>query len=263
MSARNYIECEDAGLSISAFIRPEPLFRKNTARAFLAAAVIAAGAVNLFFFGYITDIHFFGKQNIISAPSITAHRGDSDHAPEKYQYLGHHLCQTKDFGCRFLVRQRLCRGKILLNIELKPTGHEIDYEKNVLSIIEAQHFKDDCIIASKNINSLKKIKQLNPDMTTIYLMTVAYGNLAEMDFADGFSIESSFLSASLVSHIHDAGKTVYAWTVNRESDMERMLRLGVDSLITDNTIKAKETFFSQNLNDTIFSKLRNMFPSMP
>ncbi len=34
----------------------------------------------------------------------------------------------------------------------------------------------------------------------------------------------------LVSHVHDAGFSIIAWTVNEIGDMERMARLGVDGL---------------------------------
>lgn len=315
-----YQECHRLGISLPNLSHPKPLFHRKTSYIILASAVFAAGAINLFYFGFSSNLNFFRKQNIISNTMVTAHRGDSFRAPENTiasfqsaidagaDCIELDVAQTKDgvivvthdsnlkritgkniniwdityedlkkldagswFGSSYANETipslaetlEFCKGKIPLNIELKPTGHEKEYEAGVLSVIEEYRFEYDCIIASKSATSLKKMKELNPNITTIYLMTVAYGNLAEMDFADGFSIESSFISASLVSHIHDAGKSIYAWTVNDESGMDRMFRLGVDSLVTDDTIKAKETYYSQNLNETILSHFRNMFPSMP
>ena len=37
----------------------------------------------------------------------------------------------------------------------------------------------------------------------------------------------------LITHAHDAGLRVQVWTVDDESDMRRLLRWGVDALITN------------------------------
>lgn len=51
--------------------------------------------------------------------------------------------------------------------------------------------------------------------------------------------------------MHANGKTVYAWTVNDREDMERMFSLGIDCLITDEPVRAKEVLYSQELNPSI------------
>lgn len=151
---------------------------------------------------------------------------------------------------------KTCQGQIRLNIELKPTGHEIDYEKKVAQIIEDNDYAKDCVVASKNLESLKKIKSIDSDITTIYLMTVAYGNFYKISYIDGFSIESSFISQSMVNHVHDTGKVIYAWTINNENQMQKMSDLGVDSVVTDNPVKAREIFYAESLNDNIVSLIQ-------
>jgi glycerophosphoryl diester phosphodiesterase len=41
--------------------------------------------------------------------------------------------------------------------------------------------------------------------------------------------------AALVHELHEAGKQVFVWTVNRAPEMKRMAELGVDAIISDDT----------------------------
>jgi glycerophosphoryl diester phosphodiesterase len=45
--------------------------------------------------------------------------------------------------------------------------------------------------------------------------------------------EWPFIDEALVRSVHGAGMTVFAWTVNDREQMHRLLRLGVDALVTD------------------------------
>ena len=52
---------------------------------------------------------------------------------------------------------------------------------------------------------------------------------------DAFAINPDFKSLTHVNveKIHEAGFMVYPWTVNEPEDIERMITMGVDALITD------------------------------
>ena len=78
----------------------------------------------------------------------------------------------------------------------KPTGHETDFEKNVIDIVKANGFENDCMLASLDIEALKTVKEIDPNIKTLYDMTVAAGNISEMTFIDGFSIEETFIAVS-------------------------------------------------------------------
>ena len=45
--------------------------------------------------------------------------------------------------------------------------------------------------------------------------------------------EWPFIDDALVRAVHAAGMTIFAWTVNDREQMHRLLRLGVDALVTD------------------------------
>lgn len=153
---------------------------------------------------------------------------------------------------------KYARGKIKLNIELKPSGYEKDFEKNVLDIIRKNHAQRYCIISSMKYECLENVKKLDPDMKTLYITSVSFGNFTVMDAADGYSVEASMLTQSFVNRAHRAGKEVYVWTVNSEDSMENVLKMGVDAIITDKPAQAQEIIYKLNhstLWDTYVEKL--------
>lgn len=143
------------------------------------------------------------------------------------------------------------KGKIKLNIELKPSGHEVDFEKSVVDLIKEYRVEDDCVVASMNYECLKRVKEYAPDIKTVYITTVAYGSLLTLEHADVYSIEASFVTSKLVNDIHRQGKEIYAWTVNNESNVQKMIDVGVDNVITDNPVMVRELVYSKTLNENI------------
>lgn len=56
------------------------------------------------------------------------------------------------------------------------------------------------------------------------------------------------LTAEKISKAHDLGLIVNVWTVNELSDMERMIELGVDGIITDYPARAQRCFLAHGLS---------------
>lgn len=135
---------------------------------------------------------------------------------------------------------------LFYNIELKPEDYYTDYIENVVSMIEEYEFQDNCVVASMDCDALMKVKMLNPDIKTIYIMSVAYGNLQDIDYVDGYSVRHNFVTKDLVRRIHSFGKEIYVWTVNDETKIKNLLLLDVDSIITDKPYKTKEIIYSAN-----------------
>lgn len=142
---------------------------------------------------------------------------------------------------------KLCKGKIRLNIELKPSGHEKHLEESVVRILEENDFIDECVITSFNYNTIKKVKQLNRNIKTGYILSAVYGKFYDLKYADFFSIEKSFVTEDVVREAHNRGKEVFAWTINSASYMRKMAKLGVDNIITDNPVKARKIIYSSDM----------------
>ncbi len=138
-----------------------------------------------------------------------------------------------------------------LNIELKPTGNETDFEKYVSDIIKKYDFYDECVITSQVYEVLENIKKCDKNIKTVYVMSLAYGDINKLTAADNFSIEASSVTRTLVNRVHKEGKELYAWTVNTKDSISDMVDLNVDNIITDNITLAKEVIYSSKTSNLI------------
>ncbi len=140
---------------------------------------------------------------------------------------------------------KVCRGKIHLNIEIKPSGHDKDLEEQVAKLLKKYHMRDTCVVSSLKYDSLRKIKQADDSIETAYITSVSYGNFTDLKYADGYSVESTLLSKSFVNKAQKAGKQIYVWTVNSEERLEKVVGMGIDNVITDDPVMAKELIYEQ------------------
>ncbi len=143
------------------------------------------------------------------------------------------------------------KNNMKLNIELKPTGHETNFEQDVIDLIKKYNYKENCVVTSQNYEVLKNVKNYDSSIHTVYVMSLAYGDLTKLTYADHFSIEASSINQSLVNKIHNSGKELYAWTINTEENMQKMIDLGVDNIITDNITLAKDTIAKSKTSNII------------
>lgn len=140
---------------------------------------------------------------------------------------------------------KVCRGKIHLNIEIKPSGHDKDLEEQVAKLLKKYHMRDTCVVSSLKYDSLRKIKEADDSIETAYITSVSYGNFTNLEYADGYSVESTLLSKGFVNKAQKAGKQIYVWTVNSEERLEKVVGMGIDNVITDDPVMAKELIYEQ------------------
>ena len=136
----------------------------------------------------------------------------------------------------------LCKGKIKLNIEVKPDGHGVDLERKTVDLINAYDMRDQVAVASISYESLAKVKEIDPSMPTMYDMTLAYGSISSIEHVDYFSVDDFFVTQELVDEVQGAGKIIYAWTVNDPANMSRLIDYGIDGLVTDDIAQARELY---------------------
>ncbi|MEG0368846.1 MAG: glycerophosphodiester phosphodiesterase family protein, partial [Hungatella sp.] len=75
------------------------------------------------------------------------------------------------------------------------------------------------------------------------------------DAIDFISIRSGFITDRLIRDAHQSGKTVHAWTVNSKSELERLKALGVDNIITDYPVLAREILYREKATETLLEYL--------
>ena len=102
------------------------------------------------------------------------------------------------------------KGKIDLNIEIKNLGNASDLPEKVMELIGQHEMQEQCIITSTNRLYLKRVKAVDPEIRTGYIISAAYGNFYSDDFIDLISIRSSFVTERLMESAHEAGKAVHA-----------------------------------------------------
>lgn len=124
-------------------------------------------------------------------------------------------------------------NNVKLNIELKPTGKEIDFEKDVVELIKKYDFIDRCVVTSQVYSAVENVKKIDPDIKTLYVMSIAIGDITNLEYADNFSVEATNVNEDLVNLVHNQGKKLFAWTINTEENINKMIELNVDNIITD------------------------------
>ncbi len=139
--------------------------------------------------------------------------------------------------------------RVQLNIDVKCTGHEVNFVPSIVETIENFNYESSCIITSFEYDLLKEIKLANSEIQTGYLMKAAFHGIADLDYVDAFSINYCFVTRELVDSIHKAGKEIYTWTVNDTNRMNAMVYADVDCIITDKPVLTQATIQAKGKND--------------
>ena len=168
------------------------------------------------------------------------------------EYVGENVPSLKEV-------LELTQGKIKLNIELKPADNDTALAKNTVRLIEKYNMVNDCVITSFSESALKAVKTYNQEIKVGYILSAAYGDFYDMKNVDFFSVNAAFLSKRTIDAIHNSGKRVYAWTVNNKESIKNLTNKGVDGIITDNPVLARETIYSRDTSETIINMIRYVF----
>jgi len=127
----------------------------------------------------------------------------------------------------------LAKEKIKVCIEIKVNGTE----KAVLKIVNDLGVKEDVIIFSFKYPVLAKIRQLDTDIPILWLINKA----DNMTLENAIIIESNAIGVGpettvtkeYLNFAHENNIEVWKWTVNKEDEMQRLIDLGLDGIITD------------------------------
>ncbi len=148
---------------------------------------------------------------------------------------------------------------VKLNVEIKSTPDSDIVAKKVVDLIKKYSMEDDCVITSFDYDALIAVKNIDKDIQTGYILSVAYGKFYEDTRVDFFSVNASFLTKRVVDAIHNTGKQVYAWTVNNDISIKNLANKGIDNIITDVPVTAREVVYSRNTSETITNMIKYVF----
>ena len=153
----------------------------------------------------------------------------------------------------------LAKGKIQVNIEIKSGDNSMETAEKVVEAVREKSMVSECVVTSFEIEPLRRVKQLEPQIQVGYVLVVAYGDFYNMEDVDFFSVNAAFLTKRVVDAIHNSGKQIHAWTVNNQSSIKNLSNKGVDNIITDDPVLARETVYSRNTSETIVNMAKYVF----
>jgi glycerophosphoryl diester phosphodiesterase len=151
----------------------------------------------------------------------------------------------------------IARGKRWVNIELKsdflhrePPGL---LESRVLEIVGECRMQDQVMYSSFDHHLITNLKRMSPQAITgvLYNLYRDFGRmpskLARRANAEVFVCAKQELRKVMIKDAHDHGLAVYVYTLNSLPDVQKMLDVGVDGIVSDNAdeivtiVKGKRT----------------------
>ena len=181
--------------------------------------------------------------------------------PGQQVITGNRMAELKDV---YQLARAYKADKVRFNVETKvETGKSggdgmVALTRAVVAEIQASGMKDRTTVQSFDWSSLNLTKEIDPSLVLVALSegdawTQAgqpgkspdlggididdyNGSLAQAAAAQGYNaISPAFRSVTpaMITEAHDRNLGVFPWTVNAQADMENMIGLGVDGIITD------------------------------
>lgn len=138
----------------------------------------------------------------------------------------------------FLEVLELIKGtNVELNVEIKNRAkHETGVEKKVVEDLEKAGLTNKIIISSFNHQTLKKVKELRPDLECAILYMKKMDTPWNYASQFGATALHTYEKETEIDMIHEAqekGFPVRVFTVNDEEGMEKLIRAHVSAIITD------------------------------
>ena len=122
-------------------------------------------------------------------------------------------------------------------IEIKdPERYPPNLEAELLTLVYKNGLERRTRILSFSAPSIGKVKALDASIPTALLISRRSKSPVEDTLrvpADELAIRHGLATARIVNAAHEKGLSLAVWTVDREQDMKRMMRIGADRLITN------------------------------
>ncbi len=200
--------------------------------------------------GFESDVHIAKDGTLVVFHDAKVDRASNgkgyikDHTYEDLMRLDIGAWKAPEFAGQHIwtLEQLLdfCREThMLLDLELK--NYEIFYaglEQRVIDAVCSRRMQDQVFVSSFNHLSMQEFKRLCPEMKTGLLYDKPMLNMDHyLEESNADNIHPRYLllqnQPELLPVFRRRGMGVHTWTVNEETDMREMIRLGVDGIISN------------------------------
>jgi len=144
----------------------------------------------------------------------------------------------------------LVGNKMLINVELKNLTQPFnDLTQRVISLVEKAGLEESVLLSSFNPFNLQIAKRCNPKIKRGLLTEggkrggLLRGVLGEAFAYDALHPYFKDVDLNLMRRLHGKRKQVNPWTVDDPQDLLRLKDLGVDMIITNDPLKARQVLF--------------------
>ncbi len=125
-----------------------------------------------------------------------------------------------------------CKGKIMVNIEVKAIG----IESSLVSLVQKKCMMDQIIFSSFIHEALFEIKKSSSESRCALLYDTAIPDIVEYASsinANAINPHYELVSTNLVNTAHESKLAVYPWTINDTETALKVISSRVDGIITD------------------------------
>ncbi len=139
--------------------------------------------------------------------------------------------------------------RILINIEIKPEAFEPAdppdaIERQVAELVQARHLEGRVLLSSFESRVLARLAE-RQNSPALAVLSERPGNEETRRFCTSVRAVSwhpdfRCLDRDQVAMMQEAGLRVFPYTVNDPAEMKKVLHMGVDGLITDDPVLARE-----------------------
>lgn len=230
-------------------------YPENTLPAFLSGVRMGIDVIE-------TDVHITRDGEIVIWHDPTLERNTNGegaleiHTLKELKKLDAGYTFTKDGGKTYPFRGKgiqLCTLSEALeacpderfNIDLK--SQEEDIVERYIDVIRKHNAENRVCTASFHLNNLRKLRRLAPDLLTsvstlevapLVLKTKMHMLPAAFDRKIIFQVPVrqygiTIINKRFIDEMHKRDAVVMVWTINEEEEMERLYKLGVDTIMTD------------------------------
>jgi len=147
----------------------------------------------------------------------------------------------------------IAKGKIGLQCEVKSQG----LTEQLVKSLRANSLIDSSLISSFIFKELVQLRKIEPNLKIGLLLSDRLLSFKAMKKQIQKAIKEKFYSIhpfykgikrKIVKFIHENNLKIIAWTVDSKAAMKRLIKIGVDGIITNDISKAKEVINQIQLN---------------